>query len=145
MKRLWIIALGGMLIAGFPTFAEAQESALSDATLLCSVGHLRVCPRGEACSTVDHDDYEAPRFLIIDFENRLIVSTDPAQAGRRDQIRWLERLEDRLIIQGTDNDRAFSIVISEVDAGMTETTVGDGFALVATGDCIPAKEPYRSN
>ena len=145
MKILLMIALGGMLAAGFPASAKAQESALSDATLLCSVGHLRVCTRGEACEPADHDDFDAPRFLIIDFENRLIVSPDPAQAGRRSQIRWLERLQDRLIIQGTDNGRAFSIIISELNAEMTETTVGDGFVLVATGDCIPAKEPYRSN
>lgn len=142
MKRLWMIALGGILLAGLPASAEAQEPAVSDATLLCSAGHLRVCPRGADCELVNHDDYDVPRFLIIDFENRLIVSPDPAHAGLRSEIRRLEHLEDRLVIQGTDNGRAFSVIISKLDAEMTGSIVGDGFVLVATGDCIPAKPPF---
>ena len=85
---------------------------------------------------------DVPRFLIIDFENRLIVSPDPAHAGLRSEIRRLEHLEDRLVIQGTDNGRAFSVIISKLDAEMTGSIVGDGFVLVATGDCIPAKPPF---
>lgn len=133
-----VLATAAMIALG-PSLAVAQvdEDALSDATLLCSVGRLQACTDGTACQPASHEDYDAPRFLVIDLENRLILSPDPERSGQRSEIRRLENLDDRILLQGSENMRAWSMIISKTDAELTISAADDGLVVAGAGDCIP--------
>jgi hypothetical protein len=65
-----------------------------------------------------------PRFLKVNFKNKTISATE--ESGREDtsRIKNIERVNGNLILQGSENGRGWTMVISE-ETGKISATVSD--------------------
>jgi hypothetical protein len=76
-----------------------------------------------------------PRFLKINFEKKIISATE--ESGRTDvsTIKNFERVDDRLILQGAENGRGWTMVISEETGEMSATVSDEEVGFVVFGAC----------
>jgi hypothetical protein len=79
-----------------------------------------------------------PTFLHVDLDNNRITLLAPAERrGETTQIRAMERDGERLILNGIEAGRSWSMILSESDGSTTITVNFGDAAYVVFGQCIP--------
>jgi hypothetical protein len=101
--------------------------------LLCAVIQVVECNVGGECYPVQPEIANIPRFLKINFKNKTISAT--GESGRKDtsQIKNIERANGNMILQGSENGRGWTMVISEETGKMSATVSDDRAGFVVFG------------
>jgi hypothetical protein len=122
MRKLLLTGLALLILASpLPLAAAAFDGS---APLLCAVVQVIECGAGTECVEVSAEAAGIPDFLIIDFENKTIRATEESGRKETTAIQNVQHLDGKLILQGAENGRGWSIVISE-DNGRLSATVSD--------------------
>ena len=103
--------------------------------LLCSVIEEFDCSPGEECLTGSPQSINIPQFLRIDFKEKVITGKRGDGKVRSTAIRNLERVDGKMILQGIQNGKAWSMVITEATGQMTITAADDQVGFVVFGAC----------
>jgi hypothetical protein len=92
--------------------------------LLCAVIQIVECEAGGDCYPVQPEVANIPRFLKINFKKKTISATE--ETGRKGvtQIKNIDHVNGNMILQGSENGRGWTMVISE-DTGKMSATVSD--------------------
>ncbi len=106
----------------------------SDA-LLCAVTPVSECEADRECDPVTIEVAAIPRFLKINFEEKIISTTEESNRTDVSAIGNFERVDGRLILQGAENGRAWSIVIFEENGKMSATISDEEVGFVVFGAC----------
>jgi hypothetical protein len=112
-----------------PALAAGIDGSRS---LLCSTVEANDCASGTARVRGLPQDIDVPPFVKLDFAGRTISAR-----GRTSAIQRAARLNGMLIVQGSENSRAFSITVSESTGKLVGAIAGDGEAFVLFGACSP--------
>ncbi len=105
----WLLAAGALLSGS--AFADALGN---NNDLLCYGLTATVCTiDGDACETKQPWELNLPDFVNVDLRGRLLKSTDAALEQRETEIARVERQDGLIFLQGSQNSRAFSWVMSE--------------------------------
>jgi hypothetical protein len=121
--RPWLIAGAATLMSG-SAFADKLGSGNE---FLCYGLTASVCTiDGDGCETMEPWELNLPDFVQLDLRGRVIKSTDAALEQRETPITRMEREDGLILLQGLQNGRAFSWVITE------ET--GEGTMMIASQD-----------
>ena len=123
MRKLTLISLTLFIIIS-PLQAAAAAPFDGSATLLCAVIDVIECGADGECLEVSAEAAGIPDFLIIDFENNTIRATEESGRIETTAIQNVQHVDGKLILQGAENGRGWSIVISE-DSGRMSATVSD--------------------
>jgi hypothetical protein len=121
--RPWMLGVTTTLMAG---------SALADALgsgneFLCYGLTATVCTiEAGQCETREPWELDLPDFVRLDLRGRVIKSTAAALEQRETSIARMEREDGLIFLQGSQNGRAFSWVISE--------TTGEGTMMINSQD-----------
>ncbi|WP_309491346.1 hypothetical protein [Trinickia mobilis] len=99
-------------------------------TLLCATIEGHACDPGFACERELPADLGAPRFLSIDFAKKLI--SGPIRAT---PIVSMNKAQGQILMQGTELDYAWTVVLDTNDGEITLTLANRHDALVLFGDC----------
>ena len=131
MRALFAI---GVLI-GLGTLPPAVFAAPMDgsAPMLCAVNSVVECTRRGDCERSTAEDAQVPPFVRIDVQQRLLSSVDGA---RTSPIASVQRANDRLMLQGMQNERVWGAVINEQNGQMSAMVGEDDGAIVISGACI---------
>ncbi len=132
IKFVFILILA-MLI--FPFFAAAQDFDGSK-PLICSVMEVVECAPGIECDKGLPENFEFPEFIKINFTEKMLVGKANNQRITTSPIEKVETMEGNLILHGSQNGRAWNIVISQATGKMTGTIAADGFSFTVFGACI---------
>jgi hypothetical protein len=73
--------------------------------------------------------------LKIDFKEKKISGKTASGETRNAKIQSMDRIDGKLILQGTQNAMAWSMVITEATQKMTLTASGDEAGFVVIGAC----------
>ena len=119
MSKIGTIILAACLCMAPLQLAAAQFDG--SAPLLCAVVQIFECEADGDCRPVTIETARIPRFLKINFEKKTISAT--AESGIKDvsAIKNFERIDGKLILQGSENGRGWTIVISEETGEMSAT------------------------
>jgi len=81
-----------------------------------------------------------PVFMEIDFKAMQVTTTKQQESPRKSAIRHVGKLDSgRTVIQGTDINFAWSMLIAEETGSMTLGIVGEEGGFLVFGACLPAK------
>jgi hypothetical protein len=102
--------------------------------LLCAVIQVIECEADGECFPVTAEIANIPRFLKINFKKKTISATE--ESGRKDvtQIKNFERINGKMILQGTEGGRGWTMVISEETGEMSATVSDDQAGFVVFGE-----------
>ena len=101
--------------------------------LLCAVVQVMECGTDGECHSVAAEDANIPRFLKIDFAMKTISATEDSGREEVSAIKNFERDNGKMILQGAEGGRGWTIVISEQTGKMTATVSDDQAGFVIFG------------
>jgi len=128
------VALALTLAAGVSALAQQASS------LLCAVINVVECSAQGECQRSTIESANLPRFIRVNPAGRSLAST--GDDARTAPIQSVERVNDRLILQGGQQGRAWSATVADKTGQMSVAVVEDQTAFVVFGACTAA-EPER--
>ncbi len=114
-------------------FANAELDTSSP--LLCSVINVAEFTLDEGCFEGTADSFDLPQFVMIDFQNNTISEVGENTKKRKSTINNLKRIDTKLIMQGIENGRSWSVIIEEKTGKMSATASDEGVGFVVLGAC----------
>jgi len=104
--------------------------------LICAVIETIECGEDGKCQNGTADNINIPQFLKINFKTKTI-SGKKGEEEKTTKIENMERSDGKLILQGTQTSKGWSMVIDETTGKMTITASGDQVGFVVFGACTP--------
>ena len=136
MKGRVFLCVGLMatsLFAG-PCLADELTGARK---ILCSSVTATVCSQKEDCAIGAPWEWNIPQFIEVDLGKKTLSTTKASGRLRTTPIKYLERADGLISLQGFENGRAFSFVIEE-DSGLVSVAVArKGMTVGVFGMCTP--------
>jgi hypothetical protein len=135
MKRWNIVAACVGLTALVAAPALAKGPFDGSKPLLCAVTDSDICVEDGACVEGDAEDVRAPRFVRLDVKAKKIEILDAGREGEVTSVDRVVRSEGRLILQGVEEGRGWTLLVSENTGETTLSVSDDGGAFVTFGAC----------
>lgn len=128
------LALCSLVLAPSLIAENVQDSQ----NIVCATGTALLCVENGDCFRVVPDEIDLPRFILIDTKKRTLSTTKLSNRPRTTQIDRLTRDGGRILIQGIEQGRAYSLSIEEDIGLLTGVMAKDGVTLSVFGDCTDA-------
>jgi hypothetical protein len=137
MNKLKIIVFALCCVCIFlPVTVTADNFDGSKKLLSVITEGIECGPDGE-CLEVMPEDLNIPAFLNINFKEKTISGTRENGELASTKIENMLRMDGKLILQGAENGRGWSMVITEATGKMVLTASGDQVGFILFGTCIP--------
>ena len=120
------------------TAAQADDVSDSD-RILCSISTLMLCTEDGECFPLSVLDMDVPQFLVFDLKKKTISTTKASSENRVSEVANLVRENNRIFVQGVENDGAYSILIENDLGRFTGTITRDGITMSTFGACTDAE------
>jgi hypothetical protein len=125
-----------LLAAVLPAIAQADSVAGAD-KLLCASSRVVRCYSIGDCDAGPPWEWNMPSFIHVDLKKKLLSTPAASAEQRRSPITHLVREAGQIIVQGTENGRALSMVIDEETGLASSAIVLDGITISVFGACTP--------
>jgi hypothetical protein len=89
------------------------------------------------CNSGAPEDENIPDFIEVDLKRKTLAATRASGEDRSTPIKSQTREAGYIYLQGVENGRSFSMVISESTGDLTFTVAADGETATMFGDCTP--------
>ena len=103
--------------------------------LLCATIETFECGSGIECRRGTAQSINLPQFLKIDFKEKKISGTWESGEVLTTKIENMERSDGKLVLQGTQNNKGWSMLINGATGKMTITASDDQVGFVVFGAC----------
>jgi hypothetical protein len=103
---------------------------------LCSVINAAEFSLEEGCFEGTAESFELPQFIRLDLKNNIISEVGENTKKRSSKIINLKRIDTKLILQGIENGRSWSVIVEEKTGKMSATASDEGIGFVVLGACI---------
>jgi len=130
MKRF--ATLGCALVISGPAIAENIEGADE---IICASGDTKLCLETGECYEAAPYQLSVPDFVIVDIKKKTLKTTKANPDDRVTDVSLVESEDGTLVLQGIENQRAFSIIIDELTGRMTASITRDGLTVAVFGAC----------
>jgi len=141
MKMSITASIAVLFLLSLPVAAAAGDFD-SSKPLICSTIKVIECTPEGGCQEITPESVAVPRFLTVDLDKKIIKPTGKSEGDRKSVIKRLERLEGRLILQGSDegiqdvrDSVGWSATLSEETGKFVVTASGDQVAFIVYGAC----------
>ncbi len=133
MKKLAIVYITSLLcLLSLPAAADKFDGTVP---MLCASIEANACAVGGECLGGLPEEINAPQFARIDVNKKLINVKRSAGEKQTTKIQSVKRMDGKLILQGVENGRGWSITISETTGKMTAAAASDEVAFMLFGAC----------
>ncbi len=105
--------------------------------LLCAATEATICSEGGDCQTASPRQLNIPDFIEVDLQAKLLRTTQASAENRQTPFLSLSRTNGLIVIQGFENERAFSFNIDETTGALTAAVARPGLFVGAFGACTP--------
>ena len=122
------------VLAWAPVLADDLTGADN---LLCTAVEVNICFETGECDDGPPWNFNIPQFIEIDLEDRTLSTTQASGENRSTPIKHLQRADGIIVIQGFENERAFSFLIGEESGILTVAVARDGIGVTVFGACTP--------
>lgn len=117
-----------------PVIADSVKDA---GRLLCVPGDVSHCVNGNDCSSKLPETENIPDFIEVNLKKKTLSATRASGQDRTTPILSQARSAGYIFLQGVENGRTFSMVISESTGDLTFVVATDGETASMFGACTP--------
>ena len=107
---------------------------------LCTADEASICSMEGECVTAEPWTLNIPQFIEVDLAEKTLATTEASGEDRQTTIKVLEREGGLILIQGSEQGRAFSFVIAEEDGVASIAVARDGATVSVFGACTPMED-----
>ncbi len=135
IRRLGL--LGILLLVALPLAAGADTVFDGKKPLICSLDDTVDCTDAkDECNQGDAVSVNAPDLIRIDFKKKEVRALSGQESGDNvARIRHKERTNERLVVQGAQEGRGWSIVIVDGTGAATIAVAGNDHGFLIFGTC----------
>jgi len=133
-QQRFLMSFAVLALAATPALADDLTGSTS---FLCNIGQATACLEMSECFSFAPQDFDIPNFILIDLNGKMLSTTKASGLNRTTPIKTLERADGKIILQGVQNARAFSIMIHETTGLLTAAVARDGVGVSIFGACTP--------
>ena len=135
--NLKALSTGASLLLAIAPFAGDSLAADFDGTqnLICSAIDTVQCDDGGECIQGRARDVNIPQFLRLDFTEMTVRRKTGEDGERTSKIDSLHKEDGRLILQGNDHGKGWTMLVGGQDGQMTITAADVGHAFIVFGAC----------
>ena len=133
----WVVFVAVAACIAMPLCADDLSEA--DA-FLCAAIQATGCTLEDECVMATPFYWNVPQFIEIDLDKRVLRTTKASGALRSTPIRFGERGNGLILLQGVEGGRAFSFVIAEATGDASVAIARDGVTMGVFGSCTPLPE-----
>jgi hypothetical protein len=126
------ITIGLALASALVPLSAASAGLDGSKPLLCAITEAVECAFDGTCTRGTADSVNVPQFVRVDVKAKRLSEHE---GERSTAIRSVERVEGRLVLQGVEAERAWSVSISEETGKMSVTASGHDVGFVVFGAC----------
>lgn len=132
-----ITAIG--LVLGLCLVPHALATTPFDGSvpLICALIDVMDCAPGADCQRGAPERVKLPPFVKVNFTEKTLSTTDAAPRKDATPIKHLEPFDSRLILQGVEDGRAWSLIIAQESGKLSATVSDDQLGFVIFGACTP--------
>jgi len=105
--------------------------------MLCVPGPVTHCVADGGCNSGLPEDENVPEFIEVDLKRKTLAATRASGEDRSTPIQSQARTAGYIYLQGEENGRVFSMVISENTGDLTFVVAADGETATMFGACTP--------
>ncbi len=128
------IALSSLVVAPVLLAENVEKSD----RIVCATTTAVLCVENGDCFRVMPDEIDLPRFILIDTKKRTLSTTKLSDRPRNTEVDRLSRAGGRILMQGMEDGRAYSLSIEDDIGLLTGAMAKDGVTLSVFGDCTDA-------
>lgn len=136
MRRPLERAMLAALALALATAVHADDLTGSD-RFLCTAVQATHCTADGACQTDLPWQLNVPQFIEVDLAARTLATTQASGENRATPIANVSRGDGLIVLQGLENARAFSFMISEQTGLATVAVAREGLGVTVFGACTP--------
>ena len=139
-KQLAQGAVLTIMTAAFFLIMVVGTSMAETPKLICSSAEAIACDKQQECTRGPVDLVNLPLFFQVDFDNKVVNSLTETGEKRTSPITNVQSMDGYKIVQGTDVDTGWNMVINDHTGLMTLgiTAPGEGFTIF--GACVVYSE-----
>ena len=140
MKRLTIAAVS--LAACAVSGAAWADDLTGVSRFVCAAGSVSVCCDDGQCASGKAEELGVPQFIEVDLVQKRVSSTKASKLNRTSSIDNIKRANGQIVLQGLENQRAYSIAIDEKSGWLTAAIAVEdaGCGVTAFGWCTPLSD-----
>ena len=105
--------------------------------MLCVPGPVSSCVVGSGCSYELPEGENIPNFIEVNLKGKTLTTTRASGENRSTPIQHKSRDTGYIYLQGVENGRSYSMVISENSGDLTFVVAADGETATMFGECTP--------
>ena len=129
--------IAALLLVLLFTSPVAGDMLVDADRMLCVPGHVFHCVADGECKTELPEDESIPEFIEVDLKRKTLATTRASGEDRSTPINSQQRAAGYIYLQGVENGRTFSMVMSENTGDLTFVVATDGETATMFGDCTP--------
>lgn len=134
-KRRMIWAAVGLL--GFVSTAAYADDVTGADRILCTAVQATICDTSGECEIGSPWLWNIPQFIEVDFKAKTFGTTKASGENRQTPIKYIERADGLIFLQGVEGGRAFSFVIEEETGDLSAAVARSGVTVSVFGACTP--------
>ena len=136
-RRLTVAKYAGLVFALLvaPLGASLASDFDGSERLRCVPTDATECSGAGECSRVTVEEINIPKWIYVDFKKKNLSGTDSDGEDETTSFESFHTSEGNTILQGSENGRAWSMVIDQMTGDMTAAIAGDETAFVLFGVC----------
>jgi hypothetical protein len=125
-----VLAAAGLCLVPSPAGAAGKYDG--SAPLLCVPIGVTECGAEGECKRGTAESVNLPQFIRVDLKAMTIRSEEQK---RESPIKTVEHMNGKLILQGTQGERGWTLLIAEDTGQLSATVAADGEGFVVFGAC----------
>lgn len=123
--------------AVLPAVAQADNLTGAD-RFLCASSRVVRCYSVGDCDSGPPWEWNMPSFIQVDLKKKMLSTPAASAEQRRSPITHVVRDAGEIMVQGSENGRALSMVINE-ETGLASSAIAlDGITVTVFGACTPS-------
>ena len=134
MRILLLLLAAGLALE----LAPGSKAADFDGSkpFLCATIDVASCVPGRNCERESAETVNAPQFVDVDVEKKLVSATGTNATARSSKIERIEHRSGLLLLSGTDGAEGWIAAIGENSGKLSYAVVGDRVGVMAFGACL---------
>ncbi len=138
IRFTFVLLASALLLASAPALADDLTGA---ERLLCATRVVMACWTDGECESVPPTDIRVPQFVELDLKHKRMATTKASGEDRATDIVNLQRDAGKLVLQGYQNGRAFSLVIDEKTGQASVAVALSDLSVALFAACTPLPPP----
>lgn len=130
------VLLSTLLVVAVPAVSLADDVRGQDG-ILCTAVNATLCGQDGKCQAEQPWMLNLPQFVEVNLKDKLLSTTKASGENRSTPLRTIQREDGLLILQGAEQGRAFSFVITEETGMLSVAVARQDVTVTVFGACTP--------